>query len=243
MDTIIIAIVIAIVVAIIIIAIAAQCTASKSARETLTTDQCGNTSTVSLPYDPLSRYEFFPNKDSRDFADISLVANLNSNVAQRHKDLANTCDGTPGCIAFNTSGYLKSGVLPPASRANATYSVAGGGLYVRKCAVSEPRYGEFYLEKNYSGTRFLVPPGSYADVVKISNTVDGGTIPNDKIKSIKVPPGLKVTVYRTTNFGGQVQVFGRGDYPDLSIYKTGRLAPSEENFSKCISSIKIEYVT
>jgi hypothetical protein len=224
METYVVAIAIAIIIIVTIIIARA-----KSSREALTTDQCGNSSIVSVPHDPLSRYDFNANVDSANFADLTHVSSLNSNIAQRHKDLANACDGTPGCVAFTSNGYLKSGVLPAESRDVADFGCTPCGLYARKCATPEPLYAEFYLARNYGGTRFLVPPGGYPDVEKISNALDGGTIKNDGIQSMKVPVGLIVYLFCNRNLDGTVQSFPAGNYPDLTTTVV----------KNCVSSIQI----
>lgn len=218
---------------IVIIAIILVFARTRPPCESLTTDQCGTSSVVSLPYDPLSRYDFIANADSAYFADLTHVTSLNSNIAQRHKDLANACDGTPGCIAFTSNGYLKSGILPAEAQArgHVDFGCIPCGIHVRKCAIPEPLYAELYLVKNYGGTRFLVPPGRYPDAEKISNALDGGTIKNDGLQSMKVPVGLVVTLNCWRDFDGKSQTFTAGNYPDLTA----------TTMKNCVSAIQISY--
>lgn len=190
--------------------------------ETLATyDGCGHASEVSLPYDPLVRYDFVADRDSV-FADIRQVAPIGVLPEERHRMLATTCDETPGCVAFNSSGMLKYGVLPPASRKQNSFGCPAGqcGLFVRKCATPEPLYVEFFNEKFYGGFRYIVAPGIYADVTKIP-VLNGGVIAHDSIQSMRIPPGLQVTLYLDTNFGGPARNFGPGSYPSLADFPTG----------------------
>jgi hypothetical protein len=195
-----------------------------------TYDNCGHASEIELRANPLLRYDFLAGVDSSNFGDIKLVSAL----AGRPTELAEECNATPGCVAFNTHGWMKSGLLPPESRQH--HDIAGFGTYARKCIKSEPLYAQIWIEKNYGGTRYLVPPGEYSDVRKISTIVGGGTIPNDKIRSMKIPVGLKVEIYCDTNFGSSTTTLTRGDHPDIAQYKTGK---GSGHFGDCISSIKI----
>lgn len=234
--------IIALVVAItIIIAIHAYCKAKNKneslcpySREQLTSKECGLSSEVKLNQKPLSRYTVVPNMDSH-FADLEFIKDYPATITARHVFLAQKCDETPGCVAFTSAGQLKSGVLPPEAYVPAQQTTCPStyncGLYIRKCAEPEPLYADFYNYDNFNKQheRWLVAPGSYPDITQVK-TVDGAGIPNDEIYSIKVPKGLRVTIYEHGNYGGKSAVLEAGDYP----YSMNGLGDK-------VSSFKIEY--
>jgi len=196
----------------------------KRSREALTVEQCGLTGVVTLPDKPLERFLFVPDKDSADFAEIERESTLSTDLNKRHQHLAKICDETPGCVAFNSDGYLKSGILPQQSYVKRKYATPGkSGLFVRKCAVPEELYAELYQNGTYGGSRWLLKPGKYPSMT--------GVAKNDSISSIKVPVGLKIKVYNDANYGGTVNTFRHGNYP--SVDKFG--------INDKISSIIIEY--
>ncbi|MEK3865880.1 cellulase family glycosylhydrolase [Paenibacillus sp. FSL H7-0716] len=80
----------------------------------------------------------------------------------------------------------------------------------------------FYENDNYGGLDVMLGAGSY----DLNQMVAAG-IPNDKISSVKVPFGLKVTLYENLNFGGAQRVL-TSDVSQLS------------DFNDKTSSIKIE---
>lgn len=225
----------------------------KSRDEALTNEECALTSQVKLPYNPLIRYDFFRDMDSPNFADITAVGGLSSDLTARHTYLAQKCDETPGCIAFTTTGWLKSGILPEGARKQVTYPspcedrAKYCGLFVRKCAKAEPLYADLYSNANFDtgARRYLVPPGDYPNISQITTAItmsgESSAIANDSISSIKIPNGLRVRLYRTFNYGGQELILGPGSYPNLAVYKTGRLAGFEPTFSDSVSSLKVEY--
>lgn len=225
-----VAIIIAIVIMIALVAV------MRARKESFTAEEAGTTGVIALPYNPLARFEFFPNKDSASFADIALAGPLSSSLSERHRFLAQRCDETPGCVAFTSTGYLKSGVLHPSARQNADYSSgnpvclpANCGLFVRKNAVAEPLFVELFVDINYGATsvtkRVLVPPGRYSDfdLIGTASGVIGGKMPRGELSSIKIPIGLKVTLYNAVNFGGKSLDLRHGDYPDLRQFKTGNI--------------------
>ncbi len=80
----------------------------------------------------------------------------------------------------------------------------------------------FYGDANYGGWRAILGAGSY----NYSEMLAAG-IPNDKLSSLKVPAGFKVTLYENANFGGSQKVV-TGDTSYLS------------DFNDLTSSIKVE---
>lgn len=177
------------------------CTGATAHDEHLTSGDCALNSTITLPYVPLSRYDLFRDQDSAYFADIASPGGAPSDLDARHAFLAKACDETPGCVAFTTSGALKSGVLPLQAR-QTTYHPAyvstdanlaqtqvaahndygamcddrtkSCGLFVRKCTIPEPLYADLYIGGAYDTRygRYLIPPGNYPDIRNIPNAID-----------------------------------------------------------------------
>jgi len=202
----------------------------RASRESLTSEECGIAGVVTLPYSALGRFTFAQGRDSVKFGEITTIAALPADLAARHVYLADKCDATPGCIAFNSSGVLKSGVIP--SQAYTPYSgVAGGGLWVRKCATAEPLYAELYRDANFAGTRVLFPVGSYSKINAAGLAGVIGAAGNDWVSSAKIPVGLRVTLYEDGNFGGKSRVLLHGDHKSLA----------KLSFNDKVSSLKVEY--
>ncbi|MES2508065.1 MAG: hypothetical protein V4599_15285 [Verrucomicrobiota bacterium] len=85
----------------------------------------------------------------------------------------------------------------------------------------------FYLEENFKGrmNRLKAPadfPGS-AELKKVG-------IPNDSLLSMKVPAGVKVSVFDADDYGGDSMTFTEGEHATL-----GKLA-------RRISSMKVELI-
>lgn len=237
---------------IITIIVTIQCV--RRGRETLATtpEECGITGVVKLPYYPLNRFDFYPGKDSSGFADIrrETAGDANSpDLAVRHRYLAAKCDETPGCAAFISTGYLKSGVLIPSLRRTMTYpapcSQSTCGLFVRKCARPEPRYTELYDAVDYGvskNPRLLLPPGSYPELALAHRATGavGGPMVNDGVKSMKVPSGLRTTLYVNKNYTDQNRKFGPGAYPRLNDYTTGRTwLQGDQKWGDSVTSLKV----
>jgi hypothetical protein len=251
MKTFLLAILVAIVILVILTAQKTlQCSRSADAnREQLTSTECGLFSAVTLPaIAPLSRYDFYENQDSPSFADIGPATSAsNANLELRHAALAKECDETPGCVAFNSSGWLKAGILPADTRPTAiTYgapcsSSTHCGLFVRKCALPEPLYAELYADIDFKGQRLLVPPGRYATIGGITpaSGAIGNMMLNNTVSSVIVPLGLRVTIYWGSNFGSPTLILNAGRYPRLTAYKTGR--DSTETWNDEAAAIVVEY--
>ncbi len=79
-------------------------------------------------------------------------------------------------------------------------------------------------DKNYQGKKQILIPGLY-DIMSINPDV------NDKISSIEVPSGYKVTLYKNPNFQGNTLILTQNE-PNLA----------NKNFDNVISSIKVEYI-
>ncbi|MEM9102999.1 MAG: beta/gamma crystallin-related protein [Pseudomonadota bacterium] len=88
----------------------------------------------------------------------------------------------------------------------------------------EPLGAVIYEDSNYRGTSFNLIPGRYSTVTLLSM----GMV-NDSISSIKIPSGLKVTVYKDTAFRGLTKTY-TSDTPLL-----------EANFNDEISSLIVTY--
>lgn len=86
---------------------------------------------------------------------------------------------------------------------------------------------------NYGGKRQVLGVGSYTLAVLNANDAIG----NDKISSMRIPRGLKVTVYEHDNFGGKSMTF-TADVPCLTNNMMD--APNKITWNDQISSIKIE---
>jgi len=227
MNTIIPSIIIAIIVAIVLII----CVRSSRRAESFSAGEAGLTGVVTLPYMPLSRYEYFPGKDTAGSGYITTVGGLPSNLADRHPYIARVCDETPGCIAFTSTGTMYYNVLPSESRQSYAYPSCGGdcGLFVRKNAVPGQLYVELYPDIHFTTNdqigRVLVPPGRYPDINYIAGSagVIGLKMPRNKLSSIRIPQGLKVDLFEKVNFGGWVLHLRVGEHPNLKNYKTGNI--------------------
>lgn len=204
-------------------------------RESLTAEECGTTGRISLPFDSLSRFDHYSRKSSGGWNATTLEV-----ASGTPTTLARRCDEIPGCVAFDTSGYLMSGILPRESWQN-----SGLDLYVRKCAQSEPLYVELYVDRNFGTTtsvgRVLVPPGRYPDLNNIAGApgVIGGKMPRNAVSSVKIPIGLRLVMFNKIDFAGWKQIIGHGDYPDLRVFKTGNLFYPTWNDE--VKSILVEY--
>jgi hypothetical protein len=230
----IIAIVIAIIVIIVIAVICAMSNHRRS--ESLTSTECGLTGQITIPYAPLDRYAFTASKDSAGFAQLATVSSYPSYLPDRAPYLARRCDETPGCVAFALDGTLRSGILPTEAWR------AGPGIYVRKCAAPETLYVELFDAKDFdtNAGRTLLPIGTYADLNTIASSpgviIEGTAIKRNKASSMRVPVGLRATVYFHANFTGTEHTFTRGDYSSLSAVKCGI-----GTWNNNIVSIKVEY--
>lgn len=231
-----------------------QCIDSR--RERFTAAECGISGVVTLNADPLSRYNFRENKDSPNFAIITRALDYPQNdIAQRHTHLAKKCDETPGCIAFNSSGYLLSGILPEGAIKTVKYSGcppgAKCGLHVRKCAMGEPLYVEFFPARNYQKTadrgRILVPPGNYADTNTVLGAsgviIDGGAKFNaNNIKSVKIPHGLKLVMYWKPGFTNITKTLSVGNYNLNTVEAPEKTVLGIPNsWEDDIASFKVQY--
>jgi hypothetical protein len=187
---------------------------------------CALSGDVKLPYDPRSRYDMLASVDSPNFGDISrdTVSQQMSEI-DRDKYLATKCDETPGCIAFTTSGYLKSGVRAQEARV----PCSNCGLFVRKCAVPEQFFAELYDDYFFGGNKFLVPVGLYPHMAEI--VWNGKSPANDSIRSAKVPAGIWLTLFQNASYGGEQLKLGKGEYPDLT----------RQSFAKSASSVTVTH--
>lgn len=219
-------------------------------KEALTPEECGITGTVKLPYNPLDRFDFYPGKNSV-YANIDTLKTgdaVSSNLDTRHRYLAERCDSFAGCVAFTSGGEFKSGVLDPDLRQNKKYDLPCTsntcGLFVRKCARSEPRYVELYGEDNYGTSkkpRLLLPPGNYPNIetAHIAEGAIGGKIVNDGVKSMKVPPSLKTTLFTNQKYGDVSKTFYDGNYPKLNDHPTGKKT-IDKLWGNAVTSLKVE---
>jgi hypothetical protein len=85
------------------------------------------------------------------------------------------------------------------------------------------RIVKFYSNANYSGAVSELGPGMY--------NINNMGIGNDTISSIKIPQGLRVTLYENPDFQGKTIVL-TSDNPNLSYYA----------YNDITSSIKIETI-
>ncbi|MBD2511923.1 hypothetical protein H6G91_32595 [Nostoc muscorum FACHB-395] len=76
-----------------------------------------------------------------------------------------------------------------------------------------------YVDSYFNGGSVALHPGQY----------DWGSIPNDAISSLKVPEGLRVTLFENTHFQGRSKTFPAGDY-----FYVG------DDFNDITSSIRVE---
>jgi len=197
---------------------------------------CGLSGVVKLPDKPLDRFMLIPNCDSAVFAPITgvqLPPDFGSaTYSAKHSQLADLCDKTPGCSAFNSAGDLYYAVVPEQAMQTRAYTTGGCsgktcGLFVRRCSEPIPLVAAFYAGDNYTGARILLGPGNYP-------SLSAAGFKNDSISSIRVPVGLRVAAYTDANYKGLRRVFYYGDYPKLdSILK--------KSINNAISSVKIYY--
>ncbi len=85
----------------------------------------------------------------------------------------------------------------------------------------------FFQHENYNGWEVQLGIGNY----DYNEMVYARGIPNDALSAIKVPQGLKVTLYEHAGFGGSSVTLSSGEYPNLDSV----------NFNNRASSIKIAY--
>lgn len=191
-------------------------------------------------FSAIGEFVLHSNKDSPAFADLRHVPISATSLASRHDQLANECYRDPLCVAFTSTGYLKSGILPSLRTFDYRSAIAGCtpdvcGLYTMRGIVPEPLYAELFIDQDYGPPRLLLPPGQYADIglAHQSGGAKGYQIPNDKLSSLRVPVGLKITLFKDKNFKGDKIMFGYGNYPNLKLQKWGDTA----------SSVIVEYDT
>lgn len=91
---------------------------------------------------------------------------------------------------------------------------SSGLTYTGTSSSSSGAKAEFYLDADYSGTKVSLGVGSY-DVGDLSSA----GITNDKLSSVKVPGGYRVTLYNDSGYSGGAKVLLRdasslGDFND-----------------------------
>jgi hypothetical protein len=107
--------------------------------EAYTNTECGLNGIISLPYVPISKYEKHTNTVIHPINYMYGTPNYgpmdNANISGRTDavvmELARQCDGTPGCVSFDTTGNLYTYMLD--TYENKLSYNTGLDTYTRKC--------------------------------------------------------------------------------------------------------------
>lgn len=81
-----------------------------------------------------------------------------------------------------------------------------------------------YTDSNFKGQSQWFYPGRYG-------WLPVWKFPNDAMSSLKVPPGFKVTLWDSKDFGGKSLVLGPGEYADLKVQKFNDIASALEFYA------------
>jgi len=180
--------------------------ARPSFRESLSSEECGTTGRISLPYDALARFDRVQRREGP--PDFGQIATAQSGTPASY---AIACDQTPGCVAFDTYGVLYSGFREQ----SAWRATTDKDTYVRKCAQPEPIYFEWYTLPNFQGDKWYIPARkhTYLDSAPLTDVIGPRNGFNASIfaMSLIIPMGVSIIFYKSNNCdpsAGYIQLAG-----------------------------------